>query len=165
MWASLSCLWFRLSRLIKANNGKFLTLVTLLSNKPINNLTARLHSNAMYYVAVLFFGFLLGIFFPPSWLGHLPLCIIKLSLGFDCPGCGMSRAWVHLFHGHLRQAASFNVAVYPLSFIFLLSFLNYCRFILSGNFSVWPARLITKVLSPVFVLLLLGQWLVKLAMA
>jgi hypothetical protein len=34
-----------------------------------------------------------------------PNCIIKLTTGFDCPGCGGTRAFYYLMHGNVLAAA------------------------------------------------------------
>src|ERR1700736_2154617 len=34
-----------------------------------------------------------------------PTCLLKLTTGFDCPGCGGTRAFWYLLHGNLPQAA------------------------------------------------------------
>jgi len=33
---------------------------------------------------------------PSGWLAWLPDCRIRAWTGFDCPGCGMTRAWLLL---------------------------------------------------------------------
>ncbi|HEY7176356.1 MAG TPA: DUF2752 domain-containing protein [Micromonosporaceae bacterium] len=35
----------------------------------------------------------------------VPNCIIKLTTGFDCPGCGGTRAFYYLLHGNVIAAA------------------------------------------------------------
>jgi hypothetical protein len=35
-------------------------------------------------------------------------CPIKLLTGISCPGCGMTRAWLHLLHGDLSGAFSYH---------------------------------------------------------
>ena len=32
------------------------------------------------------------------------MCIFKLITGLPCPGCGMTRAFLHFFHGDLQGA-------------------------------------------------------------
>src|SRR5947209_2229629 len=34
-----------------------------------------------------------------------PSCLIKLTTGFDCPGCGGTRAFWYLLHGDVPAAA------------------------------------------------------------
>jgi len=47
-----------------------------------------------------------------------PTCLMKLSTGFDCPGCGGTRALWYLLHGDLPAAArSHMVAVFAAPFL------------------------------------------------
>ena len=47
-----------------------------------------------------------------------PICPFKAVTGYDCPGCGGTRAAHQLFTGHLGAALSFNVlAVLAMPFI------------------------------------------------
>jgi hypothetical protein len=40
-----------------------------------------------------------------SGAASTPNCIIKLTTGFDCPGCGGTRAFYYLMHGNVLAAA------------------------------------------------------------
>lgn len=40
------------------------------------------------------------------------LCPFVLVTGFPCPGCGMTRAVLHLLHGEFYQAAVMNPFIY-----------------------------------------------------
>lgn len=59
---------------------------------------------------------LVGLFFiPHDFLFNSPtLCIHRQLLGFDCPGCGMTRALYSLLHLEFRTALHFNFAVFTL---------------------------------------------------
>jgi hypothetical protein len=47
-----------------------------------------------------------------------PTCIVKLTTGFDCPGCGGTRAFWYLLHGNIPAAArSHIVAVFAAPFM------------------------------------------------
>jgi hypothetical protein len=47
-----------------------------------------------------------------------PTCLVKLTTGFDCPGCGGTRAAYFLLHGNLPAAArSHLVAVFAAPFL------------------------------------------------
>jgi hypothetical protein len=47
------------------------------------------------------------------------LCIHKRLLGFDCPGCGMTRALYSLLHLDFRTALHFNFGVFVLLPLFI----------------------------------------------
>ncbi len=36
------------------------------------------------------------------------MCVFMNATGLPCPGCGMTRSWVHLAHGDVGAAFSFN---------------------------------------------------------
>ena len=47
-----------------------------------------------------------------------PNCIVKLTTGFDCPGCGGTRAFWYLMHGNVAAAARNHlVAVFAAPFL------------------------------------------------
>jgi hypothetical protein len=84
-----------------------------------------------------------------------PTCLLKLTTGFDCPGCGGTRAFWYLLHGNLPQAARHHAL-----FVFAVPFLVYM-------YVAWSAKLVFKrdvlpqlSLSPVALTGFLGAWLV-----
>jgi hypothetical protein len=84
-----------------------------------------------------------------------PTCLLKLTTGLDCPGCGGTRAFWYLLHGNIPQAAR-NHAV----FVFAVPFLVYM-------YVAWSLKTIFKRdvipalrLSPVTLSAFLGVWLV-----
>src|SRR5256885_7653191 len=47
-----------------------------------------------------------------------PNCLVKLATGFDCPGCGGTRAFYFLMHGNVLAAArSHLMAVFAAPFL------------------------------------------------
>src|SRR5258706_954496 len=49
-----------------------------------------------------------------------PTCLVRLTTGFDCPGCGGTRAFWYLLHGNVPAAARS-----PLMAVFAAPFLAY----------------------------------------
>ena len=49
-----------------------------------------------------------------------PTCLLKLTTGLDCPGCGGTRAFWYLLHGDLPAAARHHIV-----FVFAVPFLLY----------------------------------------
>lgn len=38
-----------------------------------------------------------------------PTCLLRIFTGLPCPGCGMTRAWVHVAHGDVLTAFEYNL--------------------------------------------------------
>jgi hypothetical protein len=50
--------------------------------------------------------------------GDIPTCIVKLTTGLDCPGCGGTRAFYYLLHGNIPEAARHHaIAVFAAPFL------------------------------------------------
>jgi hypothetical protein len=47
-------------------------------------------------------------FFDPAKHGFYPICLFHLLTGWNCPGCGATRAAYQLLHGHLLGALHDN---------------------------------------------------------
>ena len=47
-------------------------------------------------------------FFDPAKHGFYPICVFHLLTGWNCPGCGATRAAYQLMHGHLLRALQDN---------------------------------------------------------
>jgi hypothetical protein len=48
----------------------------------------------------------------------IPTCIVKLTTGFDCPGCGGTRAFYYLMHGNIPEAVRHHaIAVFAVPFL------------------------------------------------
>ena len=77
---------------------------------------------------------------PPAWATRwsatrphadpdaAPTCLVKLTTGLDCPGCGGTRALWYLLHGDLPAAARHHFL-----FVFALPFLAYLYVAWAGN--------------------------------
>jgi hypothetical protein len=52
--------------------------------------------------------------FPPATTPFYPQCAFRLLTGYDCPGCGTTRALHHLLHGRVEEAFLLN----PMLFVF-----------------------------------------------
>jgi len=73
--------------------------------------------------AVLLAGALALFFFNPAEHAFYPRCVMKLTTGLDCPGCGGLRATHQLLHGNVRQAFLLNplfVIALPIAAAFFL---------------------------------------------
>ena len=73
-------------------------------------------NNRTLATTILFCG-LVGLYFIPHdflFYNSPTLCIHKRLFGFDCPGCGMTRALYALMHLDFKTALHFNFAVFAL---------------------------------------------------
>jgi hypothetical protein len=66
-----------------------------------------------FFVAVVLIAAALGsgailFFFDPAKHGFYPLCLFHALTGWNCPGCGATRAAYQLLHGHLLHALQDN---------------------------------------------------------
>lgn len=53
-----------------------------------------------------------------SGAADLPTCLVKMTTGLDCPGCGGTRAFYYLMHANLPEAARHHVmAVFAAPFL------------------------------------------------
>jgi hypothetical protein len=59
---------------------------------------------------------LLAALLPASFSTPFPLCAVKAFAGFDCPGCGMTRAFVLIAHGRVAEATALHPLA-PLAFL------------------------------------------------
>jgi Protein of unknown function (DUF2752) len=75
-----------------------------------------------------------------------PTCIVKLTTGFDCPGCGGTRAFWYLLHGDIPAAARSHILA-----VFAAPYLVYLFIAWSGNtvfgWKIPYLRVTPKVLS------------------
>lgn len=83
-----------------------------------------------------------------------PTCLLKLTTGFDCPGCGGTRAFWYLLHGDLPAAARHHIL-----FVFALPFLLYLYAAWAGQ-RVFGRRLPPLRITPKVIAVFLGAWFV-----
>lgn len=59
--------------------------------------------------------------------GNSSVCVVKVHTGFPCPGCGMTRAIIALFHGDFAAAFKWH-PLWPLVFILPIAITVILRF-------------------------------------
>lgn len=96
----------------------------------------------------------------PDW--PLPeVCQSKRFLGWDCPGCGLTRSFVHLAHGDIAA----SLAVHPLGWLVALYVAAQIPYRLWALRSISGAPLGERapwVLTATLVVLLFASWLARL---
>jgi hypothetical protein len=91
----------------------------------------------------------------PTGIGAFdsPTCLVKLTTGFDCPGCGGTRAFYYLLHGNLPAAARSHIMA-----VFATPFLVYMYLSWSTGL-VWKSKRLPMLrLSPLAISLFLIAW-------
>jgi hypothetical protein len=82
----------------------------------------------------------------------LPTCVLKLTTGFDCPGCGGTRAFWYVLHANLPAAARHHAI-----FVFALPFLVYLYVSWAGQ-RVFGWRLPALRIGPRVLVIFLVAW-------
>ncbi len=92
-------------------------------------------------------------------------CTARLLLGMDCPGCGLTRAFISISHGQFRAAWDFNPAAYFV-YLFVLVQLPWQLYQMRRNLKGIPSyeRSWIYILPIAAALLLVIQWLVRLVL-
>ena len=71
--------------------------------------------------------------FEPGRSGFFPICPFRFLTGFQCPGCGTTRALHQILHGHIITAFTLN-PLFLISIPFILfAFLRYTIIVLRGG--------------------------------
>jgi hypothetical protein len=89
-------------------------------------------------------------------------CIFRERLGFDCPGCGLTRSFVHLFHGDFSasQAAHRCGWLLALAVVFQLPYRIVAIRRLSADRNQWLSTWHPRT-SVALVVLLIANWLIQ----
>jgi hypothetical protein len=82
----------------------------------------------------------------------IPTCLVKLTTGFDCPGCGGTRAFYYALHGNIPAAARHHAV-----FVFALPFLVYMYAAWAGE-RVFRRRLPQVRVTPRMIGIFLAAW-------
>lgn len=86
--------------------------------------------------------------------GGQPTCILRILTGMPCPGCGMTRSWVHLAHGDVATAFELNLFG-PIGMAAAAGLVVYTAVSLARRRP--PQRLLDQ-LNPRFLMVLIGVW-------
>jgi hypothetical protein len=98
-------------------------------------------------------------------LTDTPFCPLALFAGIPCPGCGLTRATIALFHGDLGGALRFHPLVLVLTPLFGAAMLKVLVEYVRGSELVstpawWTGRLVTWLATALFVAVV-GVWLLR----
>lgn len=90
------------------------------------------------------------------------VCWFKFIFHTDCPGCGMTRAFLSLARGDLIEAIKYNPASPLVYLFFFLLFIQQLVRLKNKTFSLTIPSIWVKIFSSILVLVLFGQWVLKL---
>lgn len=91
----------------------------------------------------------------PSVESGDPTCLVRILFGLPCPGCGMTRAWVHTAHGNLGTAFEYNLFG-PVGMAVAAGIVAYVAYALVRRRP--PERILTRV-DPKWLLALVVVWM------
>jgi hypothetical protein len=69
-------------------------------------------------------GLVILFWFPPETTAYYPRCLLYVTTGWQCPGCGGLRAAHHLLHGDISTAYHYNallVLLLPVALLWLVA--------------------------------------------
>lgn len=92
-----------------------------------------------------------------------PLCAMKRFVGWDCPGCGLTRCFISIAHGDMASAWHFNPAgllVFALVAL-QIPYRTMQLWRLRRGLPEWTHRRLSSALTIVLVSALLLQWMWK----
>ncbi len=102
--------------------------------------------------------FLLSAVLPLVSVQGIPLCFFRQVTGWDCPGCGLTRAFILIFHGDFRQAIACN-ALAPILLLWLLLYaLRHVYILWLRKIPAWFTPRGNAVIARWFLVLFLAQW-------
>lgn len=79
----------------------------------------------------------------PTFNIHIP-CLFNKITGFDCPGCGMTRASLAVLDGNFYQAFRWNMLVFILAPLYLLYlFLQKMQYVKQSKVTMFSMLLLT----------------------
>lgn len=65
--------------------------------------------------------------YPPAEHSFYPRCVFKASTGYECPGCGSTRAAHHLLHGRVGEAFRLNPMLFVIGAVALCAIPSLAR--------------------------------------
>ena len=105
--------------------------------------------------------FAVAALLPSTWVEALPLCMIRQVTGWDCPGCGLTRAFAAMFQGHWWQVFQLNALAPVIALYLTVLAADRCYTSWKGMRPAWYSPQGRAWISGLFGVLALGQWLYK----
>jgi hypothetical protein len=99
-----------------------------------------------------------AVHLPVAALPLPPLCMSKELFGMDCPGCGLTRSFVHLAHGRWTESWQAHRLGWLLAAL-LLAQIPY-RALRLNNHEAFLSLAVRRTIGNTLILLLIGNWVV-----
>ncbi len=97
-----------------------------------------------------------------DFASNLPhVCVFDWFLGFDCPGCGVTRVLCAIAEGNISTAIKLNIASLFLAFFFLIQ-IPLRLISLGNNKTTHSINSLSRYLSHTVLMLLILNWLFNL---
>ena len=124
----------------------------------LNNIATRRLTVASIWLTLLAAS-VYAFIFEPGKTGIFPDCMFRLLTGLTCPGCGSTRAFHQLLHGHIITAFTLNPLLLAALPILLFVLVRHTRWAISG--AIPPGnRLPAPVIYAVF-FAILSFWVIR----
>ncbi|MDX1386593.1 MAG: DUF2752 domain-containing protein [bacterium] len=106
--------------------------------------------------------FALAAFLPLEWVERQNLCFIRNLVGLECPGCGLTRAFLYLFQGEIRSSLQMNALAPVLVLWFGIYLMQHLIAWVRGSRPRWYTPQGSQWIGRAFGVLFFGQWLWKI---
>ncbi len=83
------------------------------------------------------------------------LCPFRLLTGLECPGCGLTRAWVYAMHGQWNDSFTSN----PFGILLMLFVLVFAAATVRRRVQARPAPDLDRLVRHPMTLVVLGVWI------
>lgn len=93
------------------------TINDIIKKKKERQIVKYLKKNKLLLIILIHIGVLLFFF---AYYYFFDGCFIKKMFHVECPTCGVTRAWIYLFHGDINKAFNMHPLFIPLTLMFLI---------------------------------------------
>lgn len=81
----------------------------------------------LFFFSVVVAGAWVLYTFPPGPGSFYPGCVFRSVTGYECPGCGTTRALHALLHGRVKEAFLLNPLIFAMGFVGLFAIPSLAR--------------------------------------
>jgi hypothetical protein len=106
--------------------------------------------------------FLISLLAPPFEQTRFTVCLFKNLTGVPCPSCGMTRAFLFLGHGQIRQAIALNPLALPVALLLLLQGIRlFSRLAWQQDYRLQLSPFLFRIVLTTAIAITLGLWLFR----